>query len=152
MSSRKPAAAALALLLAACHGHGGSGDGSEIRDEPGTAFDAVRAEETLRFTGTEPFWGGTVTGDRLVWQTPEDQQGTEIPVRRFAGNHGLGFSGTLAGQGFDMAVTPGACSDGMSDRTYPFTVTVTIGQAMRSGCAWTDRRPFTGPPGATGAP
>ncbi len=151
MIARRFAPAALALLLAACHG-GGASDGSGIADQPGTAFDAVRADETLRFTGTEPFWGGSVTGERLVWQTPEDQEGTEIAVRRFAGNHGLGFSGTLGGAAFDMAVTPGACSDGMSDRSYPLTVTVTLGKEMRTGCAWTDRRPFTGPPGATGAP
>ena len=58
---------------------------------------------------------------------------------------GLGFSGTLDGAAFDMTVTPGACSDGMSDRTYPYTVTLKIGDDTREGCAWTDAQPFEGP-------
>jgi uncharacterized membrane protein len=42
-------------------------------------------------------------------------------------------------------VTRGACSDGMSDREYPFTVTLQVGEEKRMGCAWTDKMPFTGP-------
>lgn len=96
-------------------------------------------------TGTEPFWGGTISGTELVYARPENQQGRAIAVRRFAGNNGLGFSGSLDGAPLDLAVTPGACSDGMSDRTYPYTVTLKLGEEQRSGCAWTERTPFTGP-------
>ena len=48
---------------------------------------------------------------------------------RFAGRGGLSYSGTIDGRSFDMAVTPAECSDGMSDRTYPFVVTLRIGGA-----------------------
>ena len=44
-----------------------------------------------------------------------------------------------------MTVTRLACSDGMSDRTYPFTVTLEIGDDKRNGCAWSERHPFEGP-------
>ena len=44
-----------------------------------------------------------------------------------------------------MMVTPLACSDGMSDRTYPFTVTLGIGEDKRNGCAWSEQHPFDGP-------
>jgi uncharacterized membrane protein len=44
-----------------------------------------------------------------------------------------------------MMVTPLECSDGMSDRIYPFTVTLKIGDDLRSGCGWTERQRFTGP-------
>ena len=54
------------------------------------------------------------------------------------------YSGALNGNAFDMTVTPGQCSDGMSDRTYPFTVTLKIADETRGGCAWTDRMRFTG--------
>ena len=53
----------------------------------------------------------------------------------------------LDGARFDMTVTPGECSDGMSDRTYPYTVTLAIGQQTRLGCGWTDAEPATGGPG-----
>ena len=45
---------------------------------------------------------------------------------------------------FALAVTPGDCSDGMSDRTYPFVATLQVAGEQRNGCAWTERRPFTG--------
>lgn len=116
-----------------------------IASGEGAPFAAIGANETIRFTGTEPFWGGSATGAELVYSTPENQQGETIVVRRFAGNNGLGFSGLRGGAPFDMTVTPGACADGMSDRIYPFTVTLKLGEEQRSGCAWTERTPFTGP-------
>ena len=45
----------------------------------------------------------------------------------------------------ETVVTPGECSDGMSDRTYPFTVTLLLGEEQRTGCAWTDLQPYSGP-------
>lgn len=122
-------------------------DNAPIRIVPqeGAAFAAIAPDEPIRFTGTEPFWGGIVTGGELVYSTPENQQGETIAVRRFAGNNGLGFSGVRGGAPFDMTITPGACSDGMSDRSYPFTVTLKLGEEQRNGCAWTERAPFSGP-------
>lgn len=116
-----------------------------IQSSEGAAFSAIGDEETVRFVGTEPFWGGTVTGSEMVYSTPENQDGDTIAVRRFAGNNGLGFSGTFNDAPLDMTVTPGKCSDGMSDRTYPFTVTLKLGSEQRNGCAWTNRTPFSGP-------
>ena len=133
----------IVLLVASCQG---AADGSA--NAPGTSpegFTGIAPDETIRFTGTEPFWGGEVTGNRLTYSTPENIDGTQITVERFTGQGGLGFAGTLDGAAFDMTVTPGDCSDQMSDRTYPFTVTLQIGDEQRSGCAYTDAQPFEGP-------
>lgn len=133
-------------LLAACNSSGGARDATAPVDGSKAAtYAGIGAGDTLRFTGTEPFWGGGVTGETLTYQTPERPEGTAIRVRRFAGNNGLNFSGKLGESPFDMAVTNAACSDGMSDRSYPFTVTLQIGGEMRNGCAWTEARKFTGP-------
>ena len=132
------------VLLAACNSQGGAGDPTSANGTRANSYAGIGAEETLRFTGTEPFWGGSVTGTALTYTTPENQAGTTIVVRRFAGNNGIAFTGTLEGAGFDMAVTEAPCSDGMSDRTYPFTVTLQIGTEKREGCGWTARRGFTG--------
>lgn len=116
-------------------------------DAPMTSevFAAIAPEETVHFTGTEPFWGGEVASGTLRFSTPDDIDGRTFPVERFAGNNGLSFAGTLEGKTFDLMVTPGRCSDGMSDRDYPLVATLKIGgDGVRSGCAWTDRMPFTG--------
>lgn len=124
-----------------------SGPSASIEPTSGQSapFAAIASDETIRFTGTEPFWGGTIRAGEMLYSTPENQEGQAIAVSRFAGNNGLGFSGSLDGRAVDLTVTPGSCSDGMSDRTYPFTVTLRLGEEQRSGCAWTDRTPFTGP-------
>lgn len=115
-------------------------------DQGNQPFAEVGADEVLRFTGTEPFWNGQVAGGAMEYTTPEHPDGQAIQVQRFAGRAGLSFSGSLDGQSLDMTVTEGACSDGMSDRRYPYTVTLRIGQDLRNGCAWTDKRPAEGPP------
>lgn len=132
-------------LLASCQQHDGQGDATARKEEGHNNFTAITPEETLRFSGTEPFWGGSVTGNDLVWTTPEKPGGATIRVERFSGNNGLGFSGKLDVKDFNMAVSHAPCSDGMSDRTYPFTVTVEISQQAYNGCGWTEKMPFTGP-------
>ena len=107
-------------------------------------YDGIREDEVLRFTGTEPFWGGQVSAGTLTYSTPENQDGTQIAVERFAGRGGLSFTGALDGGKFEMVVTPLECSDGMSDRTYPFTVTLQIADETRNGCGWTEAKPFEG--------
>lgn len=140
---------AFALALAACHS--GAGDGEAPDNVPGDSgsnrpYDGIGLGETVHFSGTEPFWGGQVKGMVLTYTTPRKPDGETITVERFAGRNGLSYSGALGGKSFIMAVTPGECSDGMSDRTYPFTVTLEIDGETRNGCAWSDTHEFRGPP------
>lgn len=129
-----------ALALSACQQaapeQGSSG--------PTPAFDGIGASETVQFTGTEPFWGGKIEGAVAQYATPVNPDGKTFPVTRFAGLNGMSFSGMLDGAKFDLMVTPGTCSDGMSDRSYPFTATLQIGGETREGCAWTASKPATG--------
>ena len=133
-------AAILALfgLAAGCS----SGSDPVPGDVP--AFDGIGDGETITTLGTEPFWSAKITGSTMIYSTPENIDGTRIEVTRVAGNGGLRFSGTLDGAVLQMAVTPGECSDQMSDRTYPFTVTLTIGEAQLNGCGYTDKQGFEG--------
>lgn len=155
MTTRRllPFPALCALALCACQPNADDASGGAIaggRGAPAPAFDDIAPSETLRFTGTEPFWGGSVSGDALIYSMPSNPEGTQIAVRRFAGNSGLGFSGAFEGKPFDMAITRGGtvggqCSDGMSDRRYPYSVTLQVSGETRQGCAWTDSKGFTGP-------
>ena len=151
-------AAGCALLLASCQQRTESADttqpsavAEEIADgvpsagESTAPYSGIAEDEAVSFTGTEPFWSGEVDGKTLTYKTPENQDGEVIMVERFAGRGGISFSGVLAGAELEMMVTPLECSDGMSDRTYPFTVTLKIGDETRNGCGWTERQPFSGP-------
>ncbi len=137
-----PLSAALLALAACSQSSDGSVPGNGDDHAP---FSGITTEETVHFTGTEPFWGGESSGQTLTYSTPENQDGATIAVERFAGRNGVSLSGELDGQPFVMAVTPGECSDGMSDRTYPFTVTLQVRGEQRNGCAWTDRTGFSKP-------
>ncbi|WP_232494334.1 COG3650 family protein [Novosphingobium kaempferiae] len=113
---------------------------------PGDAADhrpwnGITAQETVHFMGTEPFWNGTVGPRGLTYATPGDEKGETAPVTRFAGRGGVSFSGVLSDKPTTLVVTPGECSDGMSDARYPFIVTLRIGETTLKGCGWTDREP-----------
>lgn len=96
---------------------------------------------TLNCLGTEPFWSVRQVGKTIVYETPEGarqmerravlDQGFRSPVR-----------GVIAGdaQGrMTLAIQPGQCSDGMSDRSYGLSALLIFDGAgqtsrMQSGC------------------
>ncbi|NVE95937.1 hypothetical protein HUO12_13615 [Altererythrobacter sp. JGD-16] len=125
------------MSLAAC--------GNE-EERPGEvdSFSGIGDNEVISVLGTEPFWSMEIKQGTLLYTTPQNLEGEVATVSRFAGNNGLGFAGELMEQPLAVAITPGKCSDTMSDRTYPFTATVTVGGEQRNGCAYTDQQPFEG--------
>ncbi|WP_189452129.1 COG3650 family protein [Cognatilysobacter bugurensis] len=104
----------------------------------GGADGAAAASETipLRLTarGTEPFWAVEVDAGRLVWRTPEQPEGVSAPAQRHVEGGRVRYvsSGAAA---FELGVTPGQCSDGMSDLAYPYTATWTHDGRTWHGCA-----------------
>lgn len=136
----RSAAVLLLLALPGCGAESGDLPGGDSRQP----YAGIAEGERLRFTGTEPFWGGHVAGGTLVYSTPENQEGTAIAVERFAGRGGVSWTGTLDDAPFVLAASEQPCSDGMSDRTYPFTLTLEVRGETRAGCGWTRARRFTG--------
>ena len=109
------------------------------RMQDGQQVAAVR----LKAIGTEPFWSAAIDGRCVTYSTPENQVGTRIWTH-FVGDQNAGlWEGNLGGQRFVLETRRDSnCSDGMSDRTYPLAVTLTIGrvssrggQEERRGCA-----------------
>ena len=130
--------AACAALLASC----GSGTQAPATPTPTAtpepdpvAMSFLPAE--VKALGTEPFWNAEITREQLTWTTPENLEagGVTVPVKRADGAENVLFTATIDGQLLQILVTPGACSDGMSDNTYPFTVERTLGDESVSGCA-----------------
>ncbi len=144
-----PFAAMLAALSGCTSPEHTATPGEDTASAPGDAedtrpFSAIAESDVVHFTGTEPFWGGEIEGGTLRWSTPDNIAGELAPVERFAGRGGLSFTGALQGGQLDLAITPAQCSDGMSDRTYPFAVTVALGDQQLNGCGWTDSQGYTG--------
>lgn len=135
---RIPLLAALLMISPACS--------PQSSEKPGEVpvFDAIGADEVINVLGTEPFWSARIEGARLIYSTPENMEGTQVPIERFAGNGGLGISGTLDGTPLQLAITPGDCSDGMSARSYPYAATLSLGGENLLGCAYTNIQGFTG--------
>lgn len=136
---------AASFALSGCNSGGGPKPSEQT-------FDAIAASSAIVLIGTEPFWRMDIepsgSGYSAAYSTPEDVNGTRFAVERFAGNNGLGFSGTLASQQVQVAVTAGECSDGMSDRIYLYIATVSIDGDIYEGCGYTDADGFSGGEGS----
>jgi uncharacterized membrane protein len=65
----------------------------------------------------------------------EDAMGRWVAERCNQGSNYKALTATL---------TPGDCSDGMSDRRFPFVATIALGGETLQGCGYTDRQKFTG--------
>ena len=132
----------LMLVLAACNGTGENGlPGDAEDDQP---FSGIGEEEIIHLSGAEPFWSGEIASGLLTYSTPADSDGQRIAIERFAGRGGLSFSAEVDGEALDLMITPAPCSDGMSERNYPFTVTMEWGEIQRNGCGWTNVQPYEG--------
>ena len=85
--------------------------------------------------GTEPFWGGTVTGTSVRYMVPERQFGDVVETRRSYGPGRETYSGSFRGRPFVLTLTRAPCSDGMSERPFAFSATLQVLGETRRGCA-----------------
>lgn len=99
----------------------------------------------FRALGTEPFWAVTTgnpgTAAGLRYSTPENIEGTAIAVEDELVQPAMRrLTGTMDGKNFTIELTVGQCSDGMSDREYPFTARIVLDGESLAGCG----RPMEG--------
>jgi uncharacterized membrane protein len=85
--------------------------------------------------GTEPFWGGSLTGTTVRYMVPEDQFGDVVETRAAFSPDRETYSGAYRGHPFLLTLTRGPCSDGMSDRVYAFSAELRVRGEVRRGCA-----------------
>ena len=93
---------------------------------PGTGWHAF---------GNEPFWSVQARGGTLVFTTPDDQRGVTMLGRRVPSLVGTVILGSGPRGEFHFGVTPGKCSDGMSDRAHAYTSTFIYDGVTYKGCA-----------------
>lgn len=89
----------------------------------------------LRALGTEPFWSAEIDGRCVTYFTPQNQSGTRVWAK-FDASQGGSWSGSLDGKPFKLSIKKRQdCSDGMSDRSFPFEATLQVNGEERRGCA-----------------
>lgn len=132
-------AAAAALGLAACEPQAPDGAAAPPpADAPATAETAQPVatpfDPPLSARGTEPFWALEVTEETLTLTRP-DQPALSManPGMRMQGAKAT-WDALSAGARLYIEVEEKACSDGMSDLSYPLTVEVQTGDLKLAGC------------------
>ncbi len=135
---------AAAALLAACEPEApGGGAAPPPADAPAAkSSDTARkpdatapaSEQDIVAIGTEPFWRLDVKSGELVLTRPDSAVVRVYPDDFSAG----GGTGVWTGQAGDQTLvarlTHERCSDGMSDRVYPYRAEVTLGDLTLKGC------------------
>lgn len=103
-----------------------------------TALAALPAQaqsnaQPYRATGTEPFWSLTIDGRTIRYQPMEGRVVSVARPRPITGFNGERY----VTRRLSVDITHVECSDGMSDRTYRDTVTVTVDGRRLRGCGGT---------------
>lgn len=121
----------LALTLSACN--------PALQPASTSRGISVATPVSYRCTGTEPFWSLDISPAGIVFQSPESSPVT-YPYSASQNNAGsIEFNTSLnigaTKSTLKVLLTPGDCSDGMSDIQYPYSAEVVLdGQRLR-GCA-----------------
>ncbi len=118
-----PLALLLALGMAACGPADDGYDKAPPADAPGEPpADAPNAwSGGFDLNGNEPFWAVQIRSDTLSLTRPDKPAVT-------VANPGVvaeGASASWTTSSLTARLTPGDCSDGMSDRKYPYVAVVT---------------------------
>ena len=106
------------------------------------------ADGAYRAIGTEPFWDLTIDRDLRF-----TDRGNNVSVSEPTPPVRSGFAGeTYAGRRLFVNIVHATCSDGMSDRSYPDTVNVTVDGRAYRGCGapaafFTSVNEYNQPPG-----
>jgi len=127
----------LILSLTAC---------SEPAPEPASApapvtvpaiLAGVDLGQPVQALGTEPFWSVEITPSTLTYSSPEGPPRSGPNSGPVVQGTTAVYASTLDDQPIEVTLIATECSDGMSDRTYPLTAMVKLGETTLNGCAAT---------------
>jgi uncharacterized membrane protein len=130
------------ILMAAL---GGCSKASETGAEPApetvtapVVIGGVDLTRPLRVLGTEPFWAIDIADQDLVLTRPDVADVTASVASPIVTGTTAVYTGTTdSGQTVVLTLIATECSDGMSDRLYPLTARVELGEETLNGCATT---------------
>ena len=108
---------------------------TEPASAPGVA--APAQAEAVDANGTEPFWAVKIRRDTIVLSRPDHPDVMAVNAGPFADGDRTVWRSTSAatGESLTVALAPGDCSNGMSDRHFPLKAQVMLGASTLNGCA-----------------
>lgn len=135
------------VLLAACS-QGTTEKAPPPADAPApTMLGGVVLNQPLRALGTEPFWSVAITKDAMVYTgIDHDEQRAGNPQPVVQGTTAVYTGATDDGTTMVVTLIATECSDGMTERVYPLTAKVELGEVSLSGCAASQAFIDTQPP------
>lgn len=118
-------------VLAACGEAGPS-----AADAPPARLAGVDLGQPVRVLGVEPFWGVEVGPDGLLYSgVDRPEEAAANPGPQIVGSTAVITTRTERDRPLVVTLIATDCSDGMSDRIYPLTARVEIGDEVLQGCA-----------------
>ncbi|HUF36806.1 MAG TPA: META domain-containing protein [Gemmatimonadales bacterium] len=89
-----------------------------------------------RAIGTEPFWAMHIDSSGLRFTTPDDLQGIRWPpLTPVVTGDTMHWTGETERAPVGVGIWPARCSDGMSDRVWPYAAVVRVAGTTYRGCA-----------------
>lgn len=130
------------ILMAAL---GGCSKTSETEAEPApetvmapVVIGGVDLSRPVRVLGAEPFWAIDIADQTLVLTRPDVADVTASVASPIVTGTTAVYTGTTdSGQTVVLTLIATECSDGMSDRLYPLTARVELGEETLNGCGTT---------------
>jgi uncharacterized membrane protein len=125
-----------ALVVSACSPDIEKPAGRTAETGPAPVLAGVDLARPVRVLGNEPFWAVEMTGADLVYSGPDrPEQRAPQPAPALQGTVATWEATTSIGTSLKITLTATDCSDGMSDRTYPLSAIVKVGDETLTGCA-----------------
>lgn len=90
----------------------------------------ANADDSYRAIGTEPFWNLTIRDGRAVLTRPDKPPLLVGDLIRTDDGRAVRYQG----EGFTTTITPGPCSDGMSDAIWSDRVQIAFAEGVLKGC------------------
>lgn len=115
---------------------------------PGPVAAPVRISDfsqDITAVGAEPFWNLTIKGMTLVLAGPvQKDQIFTAPGATIRPGQAAWTAKGADGKTLEATIFMSDCSDGMSDRRYPMTAEVVVGDQTLHGCAFSKTAAATG--------
>ena len=135
------------VFLAACSQGDTRKAASTVEAPAPSLLGGVDLNQPMRALGTEPFWSVAITRDAMVYTgIDRDEKRAANPQPVVQGTTAVYTAATSDGSAMVVTLIATECSDGMSDRIYPLTAKVELGEISLSGCAASQAFIDTQPP------